>query len=108
MHCSINKTEIIGTVRETLFPERLMESDIPPNGSWILFALSDDHLIIEEEQGGNSIEFKNITKIIITKIITKNTTSFLSTNYNKKIKKLDKLNSLYISPFQIGLSRGFS
>ena len=56
MHCSINKTEIIGTVRETLFPERLMESDIPPNGSWILFALSDDHLIIEEEQGGNSIE----------------------------------------------------
>ena len=50
MHCSVNKTEIIGTVRETLFPEKFVESDIPRNVSWIVFVLSDDHLIVEEEQ----------------------------------------------------------
>ena len=50
MHCTINKTEIIGTIKETLFPEKFYDSDIPSNGSWIMFALSDSHLIIEEEQ----------------------------------------------------------
>ena len=50
MHCSVNKTEIIGTVRETLFPEKFVESEIPRNMSWIVFVLSDDHLIVEEEQ----------------------------------------------------------
>ena len=50
MHCSINETEIMGTIRETLFPEKFVKSDVPPNGSWILFTLSEEHLIIEEEQ----------------------------------------------------------
>ena len=50
MHCSINETEIIGTLRETLFPEKFVDKDVHLEGSWILFALSEDHLIIEEEQ----------------------------------------------------------
>ena len=48
MHCSINKTEITGTLTDTLLPDKFVESDIPLNGSWILFALSGDHLIVEE------------------------------------------------------------
>ena len=50
MHCSINETELIGTIKETLFPENYVGKDYLEEGSWILFALSEDHIIIEEEQ----------------------------------------------------------
>ena len=50
MHCSINNTQVIGTARETLFPEKFVENDIRPNGSWFMIALNDESLIIDEEQ----------------------------------------------------------